>query len=93
MNWRRLYATTQIWLVVCLASAFGAGCWAFIAAGICRITFNLGDNQAMLLVFFPLFIILLLIFIKHLPKPLRKAGMLSDAPEKFGPWFKQDSKP
>jgi hypothetical protein len=28
------------------------------------------------------------LYIRGLPKALRKANMLSDEPEKFGPWFK-----
>lgn len=87
MNWRRLYATLQIWFMVGLASAFSAGCWSFLASGIFRLTFRLDDNAAMLLIAVPLFVILFLVFTKYLPKPLRKAGMLSDDPAKFGPWF------
>jgi len=88
MNWKRLYATFQIWFMVCLASLFSAGFWSFLVAGLCRITFKLGDNESMLLIGLPLFVVLFLLFAKHLPKPLRKAGMLSDDPSKFGPWFK-----
>jgi len=36
----------------------------------------------------PMFLILLVVLIRFLPKPLRKAGILSDEPERFGPWFK-----
>jgi hypothetical protein len=88
MNWKRLYATFQIWFMVCLASVFSAGCWSFLVAGLCRIAFKLGDNESMLLIGFPLFVVLFLVFAKHLPKPLREAGMLSEEPEKFGPWRK-----
>ena len=88
MNLRRCYATFQIWFNVCLASAVGAACWAFLVAGLCRLTFKLGEEIALLSIGLPLFIVLFLIFAKHLPKPLRKAGMLSDEPEKFGPGFK-----
>lgn len=88
MNWKRLYATFQIWFMVCLASLFSAGFWSFLVAGLCRIVFKLGDNESMLLIGLPLFVVLFLLFARHLPKPLRKAGMLSDDPSKFGPWFK-----
>jgi len=67
---------------------FSAGFWSFLVAGLCRIAFKLGDNESMLMIGLPLFVILFLLFAKHLPKPLRKAGMLSDEPSKFGPWFK-----
>jgi hypothetical protein len=50
------------------------------------------DAVALLSIGLPLFIILFVIFVKYLPKPLRKAGMLSDDPEKFGPWFKSERK-
>jgi len=46
------------------------------------------DTIAILSIGLPLFIIFFFVFFKHLPKPLRRAGMLSDNPEKFGPWFK-----
>ncbi|WP_157658636.1 hypothetical protein [Burkholderia ubonensis] len=92
MNWRRLYATTQIYGVVGGVAVGGAGCWAFLVAGLCRIAFDLDDNESMLLIGLPFFIVLLIVFVKYLPKPLRKAGMLSDNPEKFGPWFKSDGK-
>jgi hypothetical protein len=88
MNWRRLYATFQIWFTTILVSTFGAGFWSFLVAGLCRIAFHLGDNESMLLIGLPLFIVLLAVLVKHLPEPLRKADMLSDDPEKFGPWFK-----
>lgn len=88
MNWKRLYATLQIWFMVCLASVFSAGCWSFLVAGVCRIAFKLGDNESMLLIGLPLFIVLFLVFAKYLPNSLRKAGMLSDDPKKFGSWFR-----
>ena len=88
MNWKRFYATLQIWFMVCLASGFSAGFWSFVVAGLCRIAFKLGDDESMLLVGLPLFVVLFLVFAKYLPTPLRKAGMLSDDPERFGPWFK-----
>jgi hypothetical protein len=66
----------------------GAGCWSFLVAGICRIVFGLDDNKVILLIGLPLFIVLFAVFAKSLPKTLRKSRMLSDDPEKFGPWFK-----
>ncbi|WP_155631228.1 hypothetical protein [Burkholderia stagnalis] len=91
MNWRRLYATVQICSVVGGVAIGGAGCWAFVVAGLCRIAFDLGDNESMLLIGLPLFIALFIVFVKYLQKPLRKAGMLSDDPERFGPWFKRNA--
>ncbi|MGF6880020.1 hypothetical protein [Paraburkholderia sp. MM5477-R1] len=90
MNWRRLYATIQIAAVVGGIATGGAGCWAFVIAGLCRMAFQLDENKAMSLIGLPLFIGLMIWFIRLLPKHLRKAGMLSDDPEKFGPWFKRD---
>lgn len=88
MNWRRAYAAFQIWFMVCLASTIGAGCWSFLVAGLCRLMFKLDENIALLAIGLPMFLILLIVFIRFLPKPLRKAEMLSDDPERFGPWFK-----
>ena len=88
MNWRRLYATLQICAVVGGAAVGAAIFWAMIVTGIFRIAFGLGENAAMLFVFLPLFFCAVLFFVKALPKFFRKNGMLSDGPEKFGPWFK-----
>ncbi|WP_354673619.1 hypothetical protein [Cupriavidus alkaliphilus] len=88
MNWERLYAMLQICFMIGLASAFSAGFWSFVVAGLCRIAFGLRDEESMLLIGLPSFFALFLVFAKLLPKPLRKAGMLSDDPSKFGPWFK-----
>jgi hypothetical protein len=93
MNWRRLYATLQICFMVCLVSAATSGCYAVVVIGICRKVLGWSDNVSVFAVGLPAFIILLLVLIKLLSKPLRKAGMLSDEPEKFGPWFKKDSEP
>ncbi|AMR80787.1 hypothetical protein [Cupriavidus nantongensis] len=88
MNWKRLYALLQICFMVGLAAAFSAGFWSFVVAGICRIAFALGESESMLLIGLPLFVALFFVFAKYLPKPLRKAGMLSEDPSAFGPWFK-----
>jgi hypothetical protein len=88
MNWRRLYATLQICAVVGGLAVGAAIFWAMIVTGIFRIAFGLGENTAMLFVFIPLFFCAVLFFVKALPKLLRKKGMLSDDPAKFGPWFK-----
>ncbi|NUA26640.1 hypothetical protein FCJ59_07460 [Cupriavidus basilensis] len=86
MNQKRLIATLNTWFILGLASAFGAGCWAFVTAGVCRIAFHLEENTAMLFIGAPLFVVLLIWFWRILPKHLRKAGMLGDEPERFGPW-------
>lgn len=88
MNWRRAYAVFQIWFVICLASAFGAGCYTVVVIGVCRKLIGLSDNVVMFAIGLPFFLVFLLVFIKLLPTPLRKAGMLSDDPERFGPWFR-----
>lgn len=88
MNWRRLYAVSQTVGVVGGISVGAAGFYTVIVIGICRKILGLSDNFSLFGIGFPFFIILLLIFLKYLPRRLRKAGMLSDEPEKFGPWFK-----
>lgn len=88
MNWRRLYAAAQIWFVVCLMSVASSCFYAVIVIGICRKVFELPENLALLWIGLPLFIVLVVLHIRLLPKPLRKAGMLSDDPETFGPWCK-----
>jgi len=83
MNWRVTYARIQILFTISVASAFSAvGCSAIIA-GLCKVIFAIGENESLLYIGAPLFVILFAFFIKHLPEPLRKAGMLSDSPESF----------
>jgi hypothetical protein len=88
MNWRRLYATVQVWCAIGLFAFIGAGSSSFVIAGLCRLAFHWRENVAMPLIGFPLFAILFVVFARGALTPLRKAGMLSDDPEKFGPWFK-----
>jgi hypothetical protein len=87
MNWRRLCAVIQICMVVGGAAVVGAIFWAMVVTGICRIAFGLDEDRAMLYVFVPLCVAIAVCLIRFLPKRLRKAGMLSDEPKKFGPWF------
>jgi hypothetical protein len=87
MNWRRLYATVEIGFTVSLFAAFIAVFWAFLFSGVCRIAFHLGDDQSMKLVFLPAAIIFFLVLLRRSFKQLRKMGMVSDPPAKFGPWF------
>jgi hypothetical protein len=89
MNWRRFYATIQVGAVVGGVALGGAGCWAFIIAGLFRIVFHLDENKSMALIALPLFIGLLIWFIRLLPRHLRKTGILSDDPKRFGPWLKR----
>ncbi|EEE16612.1 hypothetical protein BURMUCGD2M_6057 [Burkholderia multivorans CGD2M] len=53
---------------------------------------GLSDGVSAFSIGLPFFIVFLVLHIRFLPKPLRKAGMLSDDPSKFGPWFKSESK-
>jgi hypothetical protein len=69
-------------------SVASSGFYAVIVIGICRRVMGLSDNISVFWIGLPFFIILTLVFAKYLPKPLRKAGMLSDDPETFGPWRK-----
>jgi hypothetical protein len=88
MNWRRLYAMVQIWFIVFLVAVFSAGFYSVIVIGICRRLIGLSDGLSVFAIGIPFFIVLLVLHVRLLPKPLRKAGMLSDDPAKFGPWFK-----
>ncbi|MBC8740078.1 hypothetical protein F6X40_25630 [Paraburkholderia sp. UCT31] len=90
MNWHRLYATAQTWFVVALASIVSSGFYTVVVIGVCRRVVGLSDNVSIFAIGLPFFVVLLFVFASFLPKPLRKAGMLSDDPEKFGPWFKRD---
>lgn len=89
MNWRRLYAVSQIIGVVGGVSVGAAGFYSVIVIGVCRNLIGLSDNVSVFIIGLPLFIVLLAGFVKYLPRRLRKSGMLSDDPEKFGPWFSE----
>ncbi|WP_133116827.1 hypothetical protein [Paraburkholderia acidicola] len=91
MNWRRLYAVVQIVGAVGGISVGCAGFYSVIVIGICRKVVGLSDNISVFAVGLPLFIVLLIVFAKYLPRWLHKAGMLSDEPKRFGPWFKRDT--
>ncbi|GLU34046.1 hypothetical protein WKR88_04990 [Trinickia caryophylli] len=88
MNWRRLYAVSQIIGVVGGISVGAAGFYAVIVIAICRKVIGLSDGVASFAIGLPFFILLLVVFVRYLPGRLRKAGMLSDDSSKFGPWFK-----
>jgi len=88
VNWRRLYATLEVSVTTSLFSLFISAFFAFIVSGIFRILLKLGDDEAMLKVFVPATIILFIVLMRFMPKSLRKMGIISDSPDRFGPWFK-----
>jgi uncharacterized membrane-anchored protein len=88
MNWRKLYAVSQIVGVVGGVSVGAAGFYAVILIGVCRKLIGLSENFSVFAIGLPFFIVLLAVFVKYLPRHLRKLGVLSDDPAKFGPWFK-----
>lgn len=88
MNWRRLYATLEVGFTASLFSLFISVFFAFLISGIFRISLRLGDDEAMLKVFVPTVIILFIALMRFMPKSLRKMGIISDSPDRFGPWFK-----
>jgi hypothetical protein len=86
VNWKRLYSVVQTICVVGGISVGASGFYAVIVIGICRKIIGLSDNVSVFVVGLPFFVVLLIVFVKHLPSRLHKAGMLSDEPKKFGPW-------
>lgn len=88
MNWRRLYATAQIWLTIGSLALGSAILYSVIVVGVCRYMFTIREAIAVYWIGLPLLIVLTVWFVLILPKYLRKAGMLSDDPSKFGPWIK-----
>ena len=88
MNWKRLHALVQTICVVWGAAIGAAIFWALVVTGLCRFAFKLDEKPAMLLIFCPVCIALVAYWVRRLPARLGKAGMLSDDPSRFGPWFK-----
>lgn len=89
MNWQRLFATLQIWGTVILLSLVSGICWGVAINALSQYLFGLSKYEALYWIGIPSAIIIALISVVCLPKALRKTNMLSDEPEKFGPWFKQ----
>lgn len=50
--------------------------------------FGMGEDPAMLFVWLPSFVASTFWLAPRIPKDLRRAGLLSDEPERFGPWFR-----
>lgn len=90
MNWRRLYAALEILLTASLFAFIISGFLAFVIFGVVRVLADLGDDEAMLKIFVPLMVVLFVVLVMFLPSRLRAMGIVSDSPEKFGPWFKSD---
>lgn len=88
MNWRRLYVTLEIVFTVSVFAAFISAFWAFLFSGLCRVVFHLSEDIAMRLVFAPAAILLFVACLILLPRALRRMGILSDSPSRFGPWFR-----
>jgi hypothetical protein len=78
----------QISAVVGGSAIVGAVFWGMVLTAISQKIFEMSEVESMALVFLPSSILILVYLLISLPSPLRKAGMLSDDPSKFGPWFK-----
>lgn len=88
MNWQRLYVTLQIKILVG-SIAIGSGiCWGVAIDALSQFMFDLDKFSALYWIGIPSSILITVMSFLCLPKALKKTGMLSDDPEKFGPWFK-----
>ncbi|TAL95798.1 MAG: hypothetical protein EPN73_12175 [Paraburkholderia sp.] len=76
MNWKKTLAAERTITIVGSIAVGSSGVYAFIAAGLCRIMFDLDENMALLWIGIPLFVVLLIVHICLLPKHLRKAGLI-----------------
>ena len=74
MNWRRLYATVQIWLTVGSLALGSAVLYSVIVVGVCRKMLDVRENIAIYWIGLPLLIVLSVWFALILPRHLRKAG-------------------
>lgn len=78
MNGKRLFAVVHANCII-WGSAVGAGIiFAMLATGLCRFAFDLEEKPAMLFVFCPVCLTLVVYWVKTLPPRLRKAGIISD---------------
>jgi hypothetical protein len=76
-------------ICVVWGSAVGAAIFfAIVVTGFFRFIFNLEEKPAMLFVFCPVGLGLVIYWIRKLPARLCKAGMIVEDPRKFGPWLK-----
>ncbi|MFA9441908.1 hypothetical protein ACDA63_19940 [Uliginosibacterium sp. sgz301328] len=87
MNWMRLYATVRMTIVIGCGALGGAAAWALIAAAAFGHITGIGETRIMLFVFLPVFVVVLGLLTKYLPREFFKKGILAD-PRQFGPWKK-----
>lgn len=90
INWKKLYSVIKAAVMISLVSAFGSLFWSFVFMAMINEYLELDDDAAMMFIFIPTFIGLFFLLLIKMERPLRRAGMLSDDPERFGPWFKSD---
>jgi hypothetical protein len=62
--------------IVGSVSLASSGIYAFLIASVFRLALNVNENSALLWIGMPLFVILLVMHIRVLPKHLRKAGFI-----------------
>jgi hypothetical protein len=88
VNWKRFYATIQIFFVVGGAAFAAAGFYAFLAILGAQKIIGASEDVSIFFIGIPIFLGLFAFFVKRFPAQFRKSGFLSDSPKKFGPWFK-----
>lgn len=76
MRFRRMLAAERTITIVGSVSLASSGIYAFLIASVFRLALNVNENSALLWIGMPLFVILLVMHIRVLPKHLRKAGFI-----------------
>ncbi|MCJ1880740.1 hypothetical protein [Pseudomonas nitroreducens] len=88
MNWQRLYAIVQIFLVHIVSWVLSVVFFAYVFSAVAKLIFGLEEKVSYLYCGVPAVLLFSVVYCLYMPASLRKAGVLSDDPRKFGPWFK-----
>jgi len=76
MNVQKIYTAVRTTIIVG-GIVVGTGiAWATVIAGLCRIVFKLGENEALLWIGIPAFVLYMCWGVVYLPKEMRKAGFI-----------------
>lgn len=76
MSLRRILEAERTITIIGSVSLASSGLYAFLIASVFRLALKVNETSAFLWVGMPLFVILLFLHIRVLPKHLRKAGFI-----------------
>lgn len=88
MNWQRLYAVVQIFLVHAISWVLSVVFFAYVISALAKLIFGIEEEKSYFYCGVPALLVFSVMYFFYMSASLRKAGVLSDEPRKFGSWFK-----